>query len=361
MPRLWDVLKSKLLIAALVLVVAAVVFRIMLPGIVLDYVNQTLAGMEDYRGQVRDIRMHLWRGAYEIIDVNLERTGGKVPVPFIHVDRIDLSVQWSEIINLALVGEMTLYRPSLNFVKGPTKETSQTTMTPTWMDITKELFPFSINEFDVVDGTVHYRDFHSEPKIDVFLDRVYMRAANLTNSRSVSRGKFATIEIYNKPAEDDPSFRTFVELDTFAKSPSFSLRFSLKGLELTRMNDFFRAYGNFDVESGTFSLYSEIEATEGNYKGYAKPFFKNLKVVDWKKDKKSMLRLAWEAVVGAAASVLENRPTKRIATIVPIEGNFKDKDIDYWRAIGNLLRNAFIEAIKPRFEGITTDGKPGKK
>lgn len=361
MPQNRKTLRWAALIILLVIITAAAVFRIMLPGMVLKYVNETLGQMEDYRGRIGNIRIHLWRGAYEIIDINLEKTSGKVPVPFISIPRMELSVEWSEVIHGALVGEMTIYEPKLNFVKGPTKETSQATITPSWMDITKKLFPFSINRLDIVNGSVHFRDFHSNPKINVYLDRLYADASNLTNSRSVSENRFARITMHNKPGKGDPAIKVFVNLNTFAEEPTFDMRFSLNSLDLNRLNDFFKAYGNFDVESGTFSLYSEMKASEGSYKGYVKPLFKNLNVVDWKTDKKSLLRLTWEAIVGAAAKILENEPSGRVATIIPVEGNFKNKDIDYWSAIGSLLKNAFIEAIKPKFEGITTGRSKAKE
>lgn len=355
MPGIKAILRSRITIALLVLVAVLGIFRLMLPHLVLNYLNRSLNQMEDYSGNIKDVDIHLWRGAYDIIELKLEKTGGQVPVPFIEVSRTELSIQWSEIIHGSLVGDITFHEPELNFVKGPTRETTQTTITPSWIEITKELFPFSINQLDIEDGTVHYRDFHSDPNIDIYLDKVYLTATNLTNSRSVSQSKFSRIEMNNRPGNNDPELRVVVLLDTFAEKPAFDMRFSLNNLNLVRMNEFFKAYGNFDVESGTFTLFSEMSASNGAYKGYVKPLFKDLEVVDWKKDDQSLLRLTWEAIVGATAQILKSERTGRVATQIPIEGDFKDQNIDYWSAIGNLLRNAFIQAIRPTFEGITLD------
>jgi hypothetical protein len=57
-----------------VLVVALVAFRIALPTIVRDYVNRTLSKIPGYRGQVTDVDIHLWRGAYTIRGANVVRT-----------------------------------------------------------------------------------------------------------------------------------------------------------------------------------------------------------------------------------------------------------------------------------------------
>ncbi len=39
--------------------------------------------MEDYRGQVAEVDLHPWRGAYSIHEVEIKKTSGKVLVPFI--------------------------------------------------------------------------------------------------------------------------------------------------------------------------------------------------------------------------------------------------------------------------------------
>jgi len=49
-------------IAALVLVLIAV--HIALPYLVRNYLNDKLANMGDYRGEIADVDLALWRGAY---------------------------------------------------------------------------------------------------------------------------------------------------------------------------------------------------------------------------------------------------------------------------------------------------------
>jgi hypothetical protein len=357
MSTVGKILHSRALIAALLIVAALVAFRVMLPHMLLGYVNQVLGEKEGYRGEVQDIDVHLWRGAYEIVGFSLEKTEGEVPVPFIDIARIELSLQWSEIIRGALVGDITLHRPEVNFVSGPSGQESQTDVPQSWLEVTEDLFPFSINELDAVDATIHYRDFSSDPEVNVSLHNVFLHAANLTNSRSVARDKFATIEAYNRPGEGDPEITVSAELDTFSKEPAFDLRFSITGLDLVRLNDFFKAYGNFDVEAGTLRLYSEASASGGSFKGYVRPMFEDLEILDLGDEEKSLLDQAWEALLGAATTVLENPPADRVATHIPIEGDFQEQDIGYWRALGSLLKNAFIQAIRPGFRGVEPAGE----
>ena len=73
-----------------------IVIRILLPYIVLKVVNNKLAELDGYTGHVRDIDLALIVGSYKIKDIKLEKTGGKIPVPFFAAEVIDLSVEWKK-------------------------------------------------------------------------------------------------------------------------------------------------------------------------------------------------------------------------------------------------------------------------
>src|SRR5256885_17080400 len=93
------------IISLLVLVVA---LRLALPWILKSYVNHQLAKLPDYRGSVSGIHVHLWRGAYTIKGLRLDKTTGKVPVPFVSSPPMELSVQWPQLVHGAGVGEATV-------------------------------------------------------------------------------------------------------------------------------------------------------------------------------------------------------------------------------------------------------------
>src|SRR6185369_775734 len=65
MKQIW---KRKWFWPLLVLIVA----RVMLAIWVRDYVNRKLNEMEDYRGHIAAVDIHLWRGAYTIHEVKIE-------------------------------------------------------------------------------------------------------------------------------------------------------------------------------------------------------------------------------------------------------------------------------------------------
>jgi hypothetical protein len=141
-----------------------------------------------------------------------------------------------------------------------------------------------------------------------------------------------------------------VNLDPLNSIPTFDLNAELKGLDLTRVNDFFQAYGNFDVAKGTFSVYTEFAARNGKFVGYVKPLLKDLDVVQWNKEEGSVPQIIWETIVASIATILTNQKKDQFATKLNIEGDFVKTNISILTAIKYVFVNAYIKALKPKFE-----------
>jgi len=75
-----------------------------------------------------------------------------------------------------------------------------------------------------------------------------------------------------------------------------------------------------------------------------------VKVLNWEKDKEKPLKIAYEAVVEAVAWIFKNHNKEQLATKVEFEGNIKNPNIDIWYLIGQVLKNAFIQALYPSLE-----------
>jgi hypothetical protein len=330
------------------LLVLLIAFRIALPYILLRVVNKQLTEIKGYYGHVNDIDVALIRGAYTLKAIKLDKVGGKIPVPFFSADIIDLSVEWGALLHGAIDGKIRVRHPILNFVKGPTEETSQTRIDSSWTDVVKNLMPLKINLLEVSDGEIHYRDFHSNPKIDIYTKKVHIFAENLSNAKHnkelLPSTAEAGAEVYGGQAS------LHMRLNALSNIPAFEVKAELKSLDITNLNNFLQAYGNFDVKQGNFSLYVEAATKDNVIKGYAKPIIKDLHVVNWKEDKDHPLKLAWEAVIGSVAWVFKNHGKDQLATKAEFEGNLKDPNVSTLEIIGQVLRNAFIQALYPSLE-----------
>ena len=62
-------------------VVLLIAAHIALPYLVRDYLNGKLANMGDYRGQITDVDLAWWRGAYKINGLKIVKVSGKDAIP----------------------------------------------------------------------------------------------------------------------------------------------------------------------------------------------------------------------------------------------------------------------------------------
>ncbi|HVS95675.1 MAG TPA: DUF748 domain-containing protein [Puia sp.] len=342
--------RRTILIVAGSLIVILIALRIALPSILLRFVNKELQTIPGYTGRVGDIDVHLIRGAYTIQSIRLDKTGGKIPVPFFSADALDLSVEWSALFHGRLVGKIIVQHPILNFAKGPTKETSQTDIRKdSWTKVVKDLMPLKLNRFEIFDGEIHYRDFYSTPKVNIFATSIHILAQNLSNARHQKEELPSTVEatcdgIYGGHA------RLSMKLDALNDVPTFSAKAELTDMDISRLNDFLSAYGKFTVKQGTIGIYTEVAAKDHKIAGYTKPIIKDLRVVNWDKDKAHPLKLAWEALIGAVNWVVKNKPKDQTATRVEFSGDLRNPDVNIWYIIGQTLRNGFIQALYPALE-----------
>ncbi|HLP14766.1 MAG TPA: DUF748 domain-containing protein, partial [Bacteroidota bacterium] len=337
-----------------------VAFRLVLPSIVKSYVNRTINEMPGYQGYVDDVDMHLYRGAYVIQGITIEKMNANVPVPFVSIDKLDLSIEWSALFHGALVGEIEFVHPKINFVQGPSKKESQSGENGNFTQTIKKLFPMRINRFDVTRGEVHFRNFHSDPKVDIYIDSIFVHAKNLTNSEHLSKSLVASIDASGK-AMGWGALKSHLDIDPYAQRPTFNLDFQLAEVPLTRLNNFFKAYVLVDVESGTLEVTSEMAASEGAFRGYVKPLFKDMKILNIKEDVKNPLKLVWETIVEGVTKLFQNRSTDKVGTRIALSGTFDDPNTDILSILGGLLQNAFIKALQPGLEGTISLKPPPRK
>lgn len=135
------------------------------------------------------------------------------------------------------------------------------------------------------------------------------------------------------------------------KSTDFDLSIKIERTQMRAMNDLLRAYGNFDVTAGLFSLYSELRVKDGRVEGYIKPLFRDMKVFDGRQDKeKSLFNRLYEGLIGGVAKLLENKPREEVATRTELSGPLQNPQTSTWQTIVNLAKNAFFKAFLPGFE-----------
>ena len=204
-----------------------------------------------------------------------------------------------------------------------------------------------IEDFQVTRSTLALANRGTKQPYRLFITDANLRARNISNQSADGIGD---IMLTGKFMGSGPT-RAKVDYRPATPTPSIAVDLAITDADMSTMNDLWRAYGGFDVTAGDFSFYSELRIKDGMLSGYVKPLFKNMEVYDPQQDKqKSVVRRAYEAVVGAMSHVLENHPRAEVATRVDISGRIDSPKVSPLEASARLLQNAFIKAILPGFE-----------
>jgi len=346
-------------------VVVAVVLLIRWPGslVATHLANRQLAALPDYTGHVDDVSLALWRGAVDVDELVLHERDHTDDLPVVHVPHASLRLAPGAFFHGRIGGSVTIEHPEFAIVKrqqpgaaaavqkAKTETKQKAQQLRRWQDVLREAFPLELKRLELTDGRVRFIDRSHQPQVDVALEQIHLTVTGLRNEpEGEALSTHADVEAHIKGGG---RLTVRVAANPVAEKPRFHAALQLRQLDLPAFNSFLLAYADADVSRGTFDLDLEADAKGGGYSGYVKPFFKDL---DFKnpsdKDKNAVQKLK-ETVVAAAASLLKNDEDKQVATKAPFSGNFDNNDVDLWTTIANLLRNAFVQAIREGFEGRT--------
>ncbi|MBK6540127.1 MAG: DUF748 domain-containing protein [Flavobacteriales bacterium] len=352
--RLWRIV--------LVVLGVLLLVRIALPYVLLHFANQRLAALPTYQGHIADLDLALIRGAYRIESFYLDKKDSltQARTPFMSAEVIDLSVEWRALFEGALVGELVIEHPELRFTKDAAEPAAVQKDTADLRSLLNDFMPLSVNRVEINNGVIRYKDGGSSPPVDVQVDAIEALAFNLINTADSTTLLPASIKATAQVYGGDLKFT--MGLDPLAKTTLFDMNVELVHTDLTRINDLFKAYGNFDVNKGTFGLYAEMATRDGAFDGYVKPVIKDLDVLGKDDREDNLFRKLWEGIVGTAGALLTNPKKDQVATKVTFKGRLDDPKVGTWSAIAKVVSNAFIEALPPALDheiDIATVGEEG--
>lgn len=342
-----------------------VALRIALPYVLLRLVNDRLERMQGYTGHVSDIDVALIRGAYRLERFTLDRvdTVTEARTRFLAADLIDLSVEWGALFHGAIVGELVADRFAVHFTRHAAEPADVQKDSTRLKDLLHDLMPLRINRVEMHEGTLRYIDPVSTPRVDIGMERMEVLALDLRNSYGKEDVLPATLNVHAEVYGG--TFDLRMRLDPLAADPTLDLDAEVRGVQLPRLNGFLQAYANVDVDRGTFGMYAEMATHDRRFKGYVKPVVRDLDVVGREDRRDPLLRKLWESLVGVAADILTNPPKDQLATKVELEGALDGPRADIWYAVLDLVRNAFIQALRPAIDHEISlravDAPPEKK
>jgi len=345
------------LAAVIMLLLGVLAVRIALGPAVTWYVNRTLDRDPRFDGKIEGVSIRLFRGAYAVHGVRLDKVVGGVAEPLITVDTLDLSVQWSALLSGRLVGEVAARGAELNFVDGGDPAQSQTGVDGPWLAVLTDLVPFRLNRVSVEDSAVYFRGRGGPVPVDVYVADLSVRVDDLTNVKHRITPMVTTARVSGR-VMDQAALELNVRLDPTSYRPTFELDLRMLDLDVTAVNDLARAYGGLDFEGGRFDLTVEARAVSGQISGRVKPLFRNLEVFTFRGDvgKGDPLGAAWQLLVGVVGEVLENQPRDQLGTLVTFEADTTGLDLSVLQVVANVLRNAFVQAYLPKLRAEVDAG-----
>ncbi|WP_373058675.1 DUF748 domain-containing protein [Zunongwangia sp. H14] len=264
--------RRKRYIIPAVIVILLIVARIMLPYILKRSVNRTLNNIPGYEGHVEDIDVALWRGAYVIEGLLLQKKAAKNQQPLLNFPESDISIEWKSLLNGKIVSEIEMHNPEFNYIfEVQQKENTEGEAdAKAWTDALKELVPISINHLSINNGKANFVQLSADPEINMFLKQINLQATNLSN-------------VVNKEETLPSNLRATAvsfgngdvllegNLNLLKKIPDMDMEFSLKDADVRALNNLTNQYAGVDFEAGTFELYSEVAIADAYLKGYIKP------------------------------------------------------------------------------------------
>jgi len=341
-------IKKKRHAIPLIIIALLIVVRIALPYIVKNYVNGVLADIPGYYGQVDDIDINLYRGAYVIKKLYLNKVDAGSEVPLIDLEKTDISVQWKALFDGKIVSEVILTRPHFIYVF----EDQQKSETPEanyddWTKALTDLVPIEINNLEIIDGKVAFVELTADPTIDLNMSKVNLNATNLRNV--VDKEQKLPSDVYGTALSiGNGNFKLEGKMNLVKQIPDMDVSFSLEKASVTALNDFTNHYAGIDFQEGNFNLYSEIAIADGFLKGYLKPILKDAKLLG---QDDNFFEKLWEGFVGFFKFILKNQKQNTLATEIPIEGDLKNVQGKFWPTMLNVFKNAWIKAYQGTIDG----------
>ena len=336
--------KKKRYTIPIIIVILLIAFRIYLPTLIKNYINDVLADIPGYYGQVEDIDLALYRGAYVIDGMYLDKVTADTQVPFLKFPKNDISIEWKSLFKGKIVSEIIMYNPEVIYVFEDQKKTSAEGEPDVddWTKALTDIVPLEINNFEVYDGKLAFVQLQADPNIDLYINQLDLKAKNLRNvvekNRVLPSPITATgVSIGQGKVSLDGNINLIKEI------PDMNIEFSLEDADATALNDFTRHYAGLDFDKGTFGVYSEIAIADGYLKGYVKPLLTDTKLIG---EDDGFLGVLWEGFVGIFKFILKNQGTNTLATRVPLEGDLNNVESGVWPTIFNIFENAWIQAFK---------------
>jgi hypothetical protein len=298
--------------------------RLAAPAIVAKVVRRSLAELkEGYRGDIRDVELSVLSAEVALLDMRIEKQNGKVPVPFMDIDRFVLAAVWE---GYKPRMELVATGATVNLVDAES-EAAQQWGPPFDLEDLRRQLPLELSAVRFIDGTFHFRNYEAKPAVDLFVRNLDAAWEKLTGClppgwaacNSTLRGHGAAMR-----------GGSLVLRGHFDRhhGPNFHANATLKELKPVQFNPMLRKYVEIDAQDGTVEADVVYHNRNQAQRLVLVPRLYDVKIVG--SDERDEVRPGRELLAGIAAGYFERRRgTKAIEYQKPARGKGKWRLIDW--------------------------------
>ncbi|HVW21609.1 MAG TPA: DUF748 domain-containing protein [Opitutaceae bacterium] len=364
-----DLRRTELVVAIIVVVLIA--FRLALPAILKHEINQRLANIADYDGHVDDVGVHLLHGGYSMHRLVVKKKGARGNEPFVNADDIRFTIAYRDLLHGRFTSDIVITRGVMNFETGASPQAKQNLGSAKtaagvpkparpWQDAFKDLFPIKIGHLELIDSRIHYLNKSADPPVNLSIDHLELTANGLRTRPDPQTGPLPATITANGRTIGGGHFHLEIKVEPLVQPPHFTLKLALEQVDLTALNPFLLHSADVDVGRGTLEVYTEINASGGNYQGYVKPMLTNLDFHNRKDEQRPPLQLLWKDIVAAVTRLLRDKQQKQVATVIPFSGKFATgSNIGVGATVRTLFYNGFVQALRRGLESNPAVAKKG--
>lgn len=333
--------KKKFYIPAIIIVVL-IVFRMILPSILLHQANKYLSEFSPtYYLHMEDLDISIIRGAYRF-----EKFTGKLKgddKTFLSISTVDVSIAWREIFRGRIVTDIVtdnldfLFLKDMSKLSNPKKEA---------VEVKDTLFPVSVESVDLRRAQIVFEEYPSlDESSRLKIENINGQITNVTPTQKQQ------ISAFNLSGSLQGSTQAvFIgELNMFKKPLLWDVDVEMKNFDLSKLNPVLIRKLPLSFTKGRLDLYAEAKNDNKIIKGYIKPFIKDIDVIANKEHFKGIKHFGLELLTAIGNLILRDSKSKTVATYVDFtyNGTF---NVDTAQGISKAIENGFTKKLPPGLE-----------
>lgn len=336
---------------------AVVVLLVGLPLLLLDPIaafvtRRVLGQVDDADSRFDRVDVSLWKATYTLhgLEVRQVEDGQARRQPFLVVERIDASLDRTQLLSGHLAASVSVEKPVLSIA--PTPEVRRRIR-----DTLEALFdrvPARLDRVQVRDGRLGVIDYEQATRPRVFLQNIEATLENAATRRTLA-GSRPTVAVLTATVEESGKLSAFITADELAKPPAFAGQVQLDGLDLRTLSELVAARTDLKVERGRLDFYARFESRDGKVYGGLRPVLHDVSVSSVGEGFFDALR-ASVADIGIGFVSRDESESEdgrgTVATLVPFRGELDSPDIQLWPAVLGVVRHAFVESLLQGFANL---------